>query len=136
MVKRLTSSVSLFVNDVAWWEKASFSQCLSFTLFCAVPARVLPFTAPWTVAHGLLCPWDSPGKGTGVGCCFPLLILPLELNIARIPETRECGSPSCPRCGPGHLLPPAAAPVQPFCCWQTALAEVLPSLLNWWLSGD
>ena len=23
---------------------------------------------PWTVAHRLLCPWDSPGKNTGVDC--------------------------------------------------------------------
>ena len=23
---------------------------------------------PWTVASRLLCPWDSPGKNTGVGC--------------------------------------------------------------------
>ena len=23
----------------------------------------------WTVAHRLLCPWDSPGKDTGVGFC-------------------------------------------------------------------
>ena len=22
----------------------------------------------WTVAHQVLCPWDSPGKNTGVGC--------------------------------------------------------------------
>ena len=22
----------------------------------------------WTVTHRLLCPWDSPGKNTGVGC--------------------------------------------------------------------
>ena len=27
---------------------------------------------PWTVAHQLLCPWDFPGKNTGVGCHFPL----------------------------------------------------------------
>ena len=26
------------------------------------------FAAPWTVAHRLLCPRDSPGKITGVGC--------------------------------------------------------------------
>ena len=26
---------------------------------------------PWTVAPRLLCPWDSPGKNTGVGCHFP-----------------------------------------------------------------
>ena len=25
-------------------------------------------TAPWTAAPRLLCPWDSPGKSTGVGC--------------------------------------------------------------------
>ena len=24
--------------------------------------------SPWIVAHQLLCPWDSPGKNTGVGC--------------------------------------------------------------------
>ena len=23
---------------------------------------------PWTVGHRLLCPWDFPGKNTGVGC--------------------------------------------------------------------
>ena len=27
---------------------------------------------PQTAAHRLLCPWDSPGKNTGVGCHFPL----------------------------------------------------------------
>ena len=27
---------------------------------------------PWTVAHRLLCPWDFPGKNTGVGCRFLL----------------------------------------------------------------
>ena len=26
----------------------------------------------WTVAHQLLCPWDFPGKNTGVGCHFLL----------------------------------------------------------------
>ena len=28
------------------------------------------FATPWTVAARLLCPWDSPGKNTGVGCHF------------------------------------------------------------------
>ena len=27
---------------------------------------------PWTVAHKLLCPWNSPGKNIGVGCHFLL----------------------------------------------------------------
>ena len=37
---------------------------------------------PWTVAHHLLCPWDSPGKNTGVGCHFLLqgIFLIQELN--------------------------------------------------------
>ena len=30
------------------------------------------FVTPWTVAHRLLCPWDFPGKNTGVGCHFLL----------------------------------------------------------------
>ena len=27
---------------------------------------------PWIVACQALCPWDSPGKNTGVGCCILL----------------------------------------------------------------
>ena len=30
------------------------------------------FLTPWTVAHRLLCPWDFPGKNTGVSCHFLL----------------------------------------------------------------
>ena len=30
------------------------------------------FDTPWTTAPRLLCPWDSPGKKTGVGCHFLL----------------------------------------------------------------
>ena len=26
------------------------------------------FATPWTVPSKLLCPWDSPGKNTGLGC--------------------------------------------------------------------
>ena len=26
------------------------------------------FVTPWTVAHRLLCPWDSSGKNTNVDC--------------------------------------------------------------------
>ena len=31
-------------------------------------SRVLLFVIPWTVARRLLCPWDSSGKNTRVGC--------------------------------------------------------------------
>ena len=30
------------------------------------------FATPWTVAHRLLGPWDSPDKNTGAGCHFLL----------------------------------------------------------------
>jgi len=31
-------------------------------------SHVQLFATPWTVAYRLLCPWDSPGKNTRVGC--------------------------------------------------------------------
>ena len=37
-----------------------------------VPSHVKLSAAPWTVATRLHCPWDSPGKNTGVGCHFLL----------------------------------------------------------------
>ena len=30
------------------------------------------FAPSWTVAHQVFCPWDSPGRKTGVGCHFLL----------------------------------------------------------------
>ena len=38
--------------------------CCALSLF----SRVQLFATPWTVATRLLCPWDSPGKNTRVGC--------------------------------------------------------------------
>ena len=36
------------------------------------PSHVQLFATTWTVAARLLCPWDFPGKNTGVGCHFLL----------------------------------------------------------------
>ena len=42
-------------------------------------SHVWLFVTPWTIATGLLCPWDSPGKNTGVGCHALLQgILPIQ----------------------------------------------------------
>ena len=30
---------------------------------------------PWTIATRFLCPWDSPDKNTGVGCCTLLQVI-------------------------------------------------------------
>ena len=48
-------------------------SCISCLYFgyvhlCSGFSCVLPFAALWTVAAKLLCPWDSPGKNTGVSC--------------------------------------------------------------------
>ena len=49
----------------AWW--ATVYQVVkrhsSIELSC-----VRVFVPPWTIAARLLCPWNSPGKNTGVGC--------------------------------------------------------------------
>ena len=36
---------------------------------CRVTSVVSDSATPRTLAHRLLCPWASPGKDTGVGCC-------------------------------------------------------------------
>ena len=35
-------------------------------------SHVRLFATPWTVAYQAPCPWDFPGKNTGVGCHFLL----------------------------------------------------------------
>ena len=39
---------------------------------------VVLFVILWTVAVRLLCPWDFPGKNTGVGCHLLLPIFPTQ----------------------------------------------------------
>ena len=40
---------------------------------CVLVAKsCLTLAIPWTAACQLLCPWNSPGKSTGVGCHFLL----------------------------------------------------------------
>ena len=41
---------------------------MNIVLLLSRNSHVQLFGIPWTVAHWLLCPWDSPGKNTGVGC--------------------------------------------------------------------
>ena len=39
-----------------------------FSFVCKLFSHVWLFAVPWTIAIRLLCPWNSPGKNTGVGC--------------------------------------------------------------------
>ena len=52
-----------------WWSSVCVCVCV-----CALSrfSHVRFFETPWTIAPRLLCPWDSPGKKTGVGCHFLL----------------------------------------------------------------
>ena len=54
---------------------------------------------PWTAAHRLLCPWNSPCKNTGVGCHALLQrIWPTQgLNSGLL----HCGQTLCPLSFPG-----------------------------------
>ena len=55
--------------------------CVCVPIMCAHAHSVAfnSFATPWTVAHRLLCPLNSPGKNTGAGSHFPLQrIFPTE----------------------------------------------------------
>ena len=41
---------------------------ISYSCDGLVDKLCLTLATPWTVAHKLLCPWDFPGKNTGVDC--------------------------------------------------------------------
>ena len=48
------------------WVAISFSNAWKWKVKSL--SRVRLFATPWTAAYRLLCPWDFPGKSTGVGC--------------------------------------------------------------------
>ena len=48
----------------AWHTSLQAHVCVRAELL----SRVRLFASLWTVGHRLLCPWDSPGKNTGVAC--------------------------------------------------------------------
>ena len=54
-------------------------------------SHVCLLVTSWTVAH--LCPWDSPGKSTGVGCCaLPQGIFPTQgSNLSLISPALAAG---------------------------------------------
>ena len=59
--------------------------CLTSVDFWCVLSRSVTSDSvtSWTVAHQALCPWDFPGKNTGVGCHFLLqrVFLTQRLNL-------------------------------------------------------
>ena len=58
-----------FATSHSMWDLSS----MKVKVKSLSPVRL--FVTPWTVAYRLLCPWDFPGKNTGVGCLFLIQIL-------------------------------------------------------------
>ena len=52
-------------------------------------SRVWLLATPWTAAHRLPWPWDSPGKNTGVGCRCLLHCLVYPIFIINDNKTRS-----------------------------------------------
>ena len=50
------------------WVAISFSNAWKWKVKVKSLSRVQLSVTPWTAATRLLCPWDFPGKSTGVGC--------------------------------------------------------------------
>ena len=45
---------------------------------------------PWTIAHRLICSWDSPDKNTGVDCHFLLQgIFPTQVSNVHLLHYRQ-----------------------------------------------
>ena len=55
------------------WVAISFSNAWKWKMKVKSLSRVWLLVTPWTAAHQALCPWDFPGKSTGVGCHCLLL---------------------------------------------------------------
>ena len=88
-------------------------------------SHVWLFVIPWTVSHKLLCPWDFPGKNTGVDCHFLLHLRHwLCLNDVRI----ICGVTSVTQSlqphGLQHARPPCPSPTP------SVYSNSCP--LSWW----
>ena len=61
------SSDPTLLSGYSWRVPASVCVCVRMRTL----NRVWLLVPPWTVTARLLCPWDFPGKNTGVGKPFP-----------------------------------------------------------------
>ena len=86
-----------------WWEKWNYLVSpgpLSY-ISCCFNRKVCPTL--WAVyPTRLLCPWDSPGKNTGVGCHF--LLQGIFLTQGSNPGLLHCRQILLPSEPPGNLM--------------------------------
>ena len=71
-VLQISQGQELGLSDSAWFARVCV--CVLSCFSCVWLVATL-----WTIAHQLLCPWDSPSKNTGVGRhCFLQRIFPTQ----------------------------------------------------------
>ena len=64
---------SLYLSGVHWTATLTSLYLATLGTCCLVAKLCLTLLRPRELYHArLLCPWDSPGKNTGVGCHFLL----------------------------------------------------------------
>ena len=95
------------------------------------------FATPWTVPAGLLCPWGSPGKNTGVGCHVLLQgIFPTQRSNPRLLHWQVDSLPSEPPGKPPtrsyHLifLLDASHSLNFLSTWLVSLPTFIPVILE------
>ena len=120
----------------AWHTSLQAHVCVRAELL----SRVRLFASLWTVGHRLLCPWDSPGKNTGVACHALLQgnlpnpwMEPTSHN-----DVSYTGRWVLYHCAPGKPISPTCDSILrnllPTCCLALLLQGSpgsLPTLNNW-----
>ena len=84
-----------------YWSGVPLPSLLSELLLLLLSpfSRVRLCVTPETAAHRLPCPWDSPGKNTGVGCHFllPCMKVKSESEVAQscptLSDPMDCSLP-------------------------------------------
>ena len=79
--------------------------CVCVCVCACTFSHVQLFVTPWTVAHQTPCPWDFPGKNTGVSCHFLLQgIFPTQGSNPRLLHLLHWQADSLPLAPPGKLI--------------------------------
>ena len=68
IVEGINSEHVCTVPSIAIMHKGLQESKHTHTYIYDVLSHAQLSVAPWTIARQLLCPWDSLGKNTGVGC--------------------------------------------------------------------
>ena len=107
-------------------QYGSFSKDLKIELLCVCVVQVFStqcvqlFATPWTIPARILCPWNSPGKNTGVGShSFLQGIFPTLGSNLGLPHFRQIPYHLSHQGSPYKLLYDPAIPLLGICLKRT-----------------